>query len=127
MDHASIRPFLVDQPLQQMRKNGGHGDAQRQMIGLTALTLVAAARSQPQACSDQVEHVFVGGPGQEPRRPLHRGAGVTSDRLRDPPVELCRADMPPRHGGSLPRRDKPRPPRWFRRTSLFDQHPAAGA
>jgi hypothetical protein len=45
MDHASIRPFLVDEPLQQMRQDGGHYDAQSQMIGLAALTIVAGARS----------------------------------------------------------------------------------
>jgi hypothetical protein len=47
MDHASIRPFLVDQPLQQMRQDGGHHDAQGQMIGLAALMLVVDARSEP--------------------------------------------------------------------------------
>src|SRR6185503_7702993 len=31
---ASIRPFLVDEPLQQMRQDGGHYHAQSQMIGL---------------------------------------------------------------------------------------------
>ena len=41
MEHAPIRPFLVDQPLQQMRQDGGRDDAQREMIGLSALTLVA--------------------------------------------------------------------------------------
>ena len=45
MDHASIRPFLVDQPLQQVRQDRGRNDAQRQMIGLAALTLVAAAHA----------------------------------------------------------------------------------
>jgi hypothetical protein len=45
MDHASIRPFLVDEPLQEMRQDGGHYDAQSQMIGLAALTIVAGARS----------------------------------------------------------------------------------
>jgi hypothetical protein len=45
MDHASIRPFLVDQPLHQMRQDGGHHNAQRQMIGLAAQTLVAWSRS----------------------------------------------------------------------------------
>ena len=45
MDHGSIRPFLVDQPLEQMRQDGGRDDAQRQMIGLAALTLVARARA----------------------------------------------------------------------------------
>jgi hypothetical protein len=46
MDHASIRPFLVDEPLQQMRQDGGHYDAQSQMIDLApALTIVAGARS----------------------------------------------------------------------------------
>jgi len=45
MDHASIRPFLVDEPLQQMRQNGGHYDAQTQMIGLATLTIGAGARS----------------------------------------------------------------------------------
>jgi hypothetical protein len=44
MDHASIRPFLVDEPLQQMRQDGRHHDAQDQMIRLAALMLVAAAR-----------------------------------------------------------------------------------
>ena len=46
MDHAPIRPFLVDQTLQQMRQDGGRDDAQRQMIGLASLTLVAI-RAQP--------------------------------------------------------------------------------
>ena len=101
MDHGSIRPFLVDQPLQQMRQDGGRDDAQRQMIGLAALTLVAGARSQPQASRDHIEQVFIGGPGQQPSRPLHGGACVTCDRLRDPPVELRRAEMPPRHGRSF--------------------------
>jgi len=45
MNHASIRPFLVDEPLQQMRQDGGHYHAQSQMIGLAALTIVARARS----------------------------------------------------------------------------------
>jgi hypothetical protein len=44
MDHASIGPFLVDEPL-QMRQDGRHPDAQDQMICLAALTLVAGARS----------------------------------------------------------------------------------
>jgi len=42
MNYASIRPFLVDEPLQQ---DGGHYDAQSQMIDLAALTIVAGARS----------------------------------------------------------------------------------
>jgi hypothetical protein len=42
--HASIRPFLIDEPLQQMRQDGRQRDAQDQMICLAALTLVAAAR-----------------------------------------------------------------------------------
>jgi len=45
MNHASIRPFLVDEPLQQMRQDGGHYHAQSQMISLAALTIVARARS----------------------------------------------------------------------------------
>jgi hypothetical protein len=45
MDHASIRPFLVDEPLQQMRQDGRQHDAQGQMVCLAALTLVAGARS----------------------------------------------------------------------------------
>ena len=107
MDHAPIRPFLVDQPLQQMRQDGGRDDAQRQMIGLSALTLVAGARSQPQASRDHIEHVFIGGPGQQPSRPLHRGACMACDGSRDPPVELRRAEMPSRHRRNLPPRDKP--------------------
>jgi len=43
MDHASIWPFLVDEPLHQMRQDGRHHHAQDQMICLAALTLVAAA------------------------------------------------------------------------------------
>jgi hypothetical protein len=44
MDQASIGPFLIES-LQQMRQNGRHHDAQDEMICLTALTLVAGARS----------------------------------------------------------------------------------
>ena len=85
-----------------MRQDGGRDDAQRQMIGLSALTLVAGARSQPQASRDRIEHVFIGGPGQQPSRPLHRGACMACDGSRDPPVELRRAEMPSRHCRNLP-------------------------
>jgi hypothetical protein len=39
------RPFLVDQPLQQMRHDGRYHHGQDQMICLVALTLGAGARS----------------------------------------------------------------------------------
>jgi hypothetical protein len=45
MHHASIRPFLVDEPLQHMRQDGCQHETQSQMIGLAALTIVAGARS----------------------------------------------------------------------------------
>jgi len=124
MDHAPIRPFLVDQPLQQMRQDGGRHDAQSQMIGLPALTLVAGARSQPQASRDHIEQVFIGGPGQQPSRPLHGGACVACNGLCDPPVELRRAEMPPRHGRNLPRGTNPSRSSGSRDPSFFNERVA---
>jgi hypothetical protein len=49
MDHAPIRPFLVDQPFQKMRQDGAHDRAEHQVIGLLTLALVACPRSQPKA------------------------------------------------------------------------------
>jgi hypothetical protein len=95
MDHASIGPFLVDQPFHQMRQDGGGDHAQHQVIGLLALTTLAArARGQPKARRDHIQHMFVGGPGQEPSRTLNRRAGIANNGLSNPPVELRCAEMP---------------------------------
>jgi RNA polymerase sigma-70 factor, ECF subfamily len=44
--------LLVDDPLQQMRQDGRHHDAQDQMICLAALTLVAGAALQKKSHSE---------------------------------------------------------------------------
>jgi hypothetical protein len=49
LNYAPIRPFLVDQPFQKMRQDGGHDRAEHQVIGLSTLALVACPRSQPKA------------------------------------------------------------------------------
>ncbi|MDQ1454318.1 MAG: hypothetical protein QOK38_4184 [Acidobacteriaceae bacterium] len=97
MDHASIRPLLVDKPFQKMGQDSGCDYAQHQVIGLPALTLVACARSQPKARRDHIEHMFIGGPGQKSSRTLDGRACIPYNSLSDPLVELRRAEMPPRH------------------------------
>jgi hypothetical protein len=53
MDHAPIRPLLIDQPLQQMGQDRGRDHAQQQVIGLLTFTIVASARRQPKARRDR--------------------------------------------------------------------------
>ena len=70
MNHGAIRPFLVDQPLEEMGQDGGGGHAQNQVIGLPTLIIVGAAGREPKACRDRDEQVFIGDPGQEASGPL---------------------------------------------------------
>ena len=97
MNHAAIRPFLVDQPLEEMGQDGGGGHAQNQMIGLPTRILVGAAGRKPKACRDRDEQVFIGDPGQEASGPLYRRACVPRHRPGHPTVEFRRTDMPARH------------------------------
>ncbi len=97
MNHAAIRPFLVDQPLEEMGQDGGGGHAQNQMIGLPTRIIVGVAGGKPKACRDRDEQVFIGDPGQEASGPLYRRACVPRHRPRHPAVEFRRTDMPARH------------------------------
>ncbi|HET7253959.1 MAG TPA: hypothetical protein VFJ46_09355 [Xanthobacteraceae bacterium] len=97
MNHAAIRPFLVDQPLEEMGQDGGDGHAQNQVIGLPTRIIVGAAGGEPKACRDRDEQVFISDPGQEAGGPLYRRACVPRHRPGHPAVEFRRTDMPARH------------------------------
>ena len=95
-ERRAVRPLLSEHPLEKMRQDGGRDHAQQQVIGLLARTLFACARSQPKSRRYHKQNVFIRRPGQSSSRSFHGRRRIACNGFGDPPVELCRAEMPPR-------------------------------
>ncbi len=75
-DGPAVRPFLVENNLEQMRQRGGHKRGQQNMIaGATTIRILATA-AKPPTRRQGAEDMLIRAPCQGFRRPFWPGPGM---------------------------------------------------